>query len=197
MVTEKSNVRCEAVFNDERTHRFSWRRVWSKDKPVAAVIMLNPAQADDLVMDTTTSLVVNNITRLERFGGVEVLNLYSMLTQKLNFRWNSDEDLNAPENDDFIKKAAESASCVIVAWGKSADTNTRIASRAGAVLALLKPYQGKVHVISDGTRDGLHPLTPTLRSQWILKPFDWAAYEAAEAQVAETAKEATQNDTGK
>ena len=88
--------------------------------------MLNPAQSDDIVMDTTSSLVVNNIARLERFSGaqsqrpwplpphtppnqkvsasiasaekgfsgVEVLNLYSLLTSKLNFRWNSDEDLN-------------------------------------------------------------------------------------------------------
>ncbi len=197
MVTEKSTIKCEAIFNDEHTHRFSWKRVWGKDKPVAAVIMLNPAQADDLVMDTTTSLVVNNITRLEQLSGVEVLNLYSLLTPKLNFRWNSDEDLNAPENNNYIRKAAETSPCIIVAWGKSADTNKRIASRAKEVLTLLKPYQAKVHVISDGTRDGLHPLTPTLRSQWILKPFDWAAYEAAEAQAAETTKEAVQDDTGK
>ena len=86
---------------------------------------------------------------------------------------------------------------IIVAWGKSADTNKRIASRAKAVLGLLKPYQEKVHVISDGERDGLHPLTPSLRMQWTLKPFDWAAYEAAEAKATETAKETAKDDTDK
>lgn len=86
MVTEKSSIKCEAVFNEEHTHRFAWRRVWGKDKGVATVIMLNPAQSDDIVMDTTSSLVVNNIARLERFSGVEVLNLYSLMTSKLNFR---------------------------------------------------------------------------------------------------------------
>jgi len=198
MVTEKSIIKCEAVFNQEHTHRFSWKRVWGKDsKGVAAVIMLNPAQSDDIVMDTTSSLVVNNIARLEQFSGVEVLNLYSLLTSKLNFRWNSDEDLNQPENDEYIKKAAASSPCIIVAWGKSADTNKRIASRAKAVLGLLKPYQEKVHVISDGERDGLHPLTPSLRMQWMLKPFDWAAYEAAEAKATETAKETAKDDTDK
>lgn len=196
MITEKSTIKCEAVFNEEHTHRFSWKRVWGKDnKGVAAVIMLNPAQSDDIVMDTTSSPVVNNIARLERFSGVEVLNLYSLLTSKLNFRWNSDEDLNQPENDGYIQKAAESSPCIIVAWGKSADTNKRIASRAKAVLGLLKPHQEKVHVISDGERDGLHPLTPSLRMQWTLKPFDWAACEAAEAKAAETAKETAKNDT--
>ena len=110
MVTEKSVIKCEAVFNQEHTHRFSWKRVWGKDsKGVAAVIMLNPAQSDDIVMDTTSSLVVNNIARLEQFSGVEVLNLYSLLTSKLNFRWNSDEDLNQPENDEYIKKAVASS----------------------------------------------------------------------------------------
>lgn len=198
MVTEKSTIKCEAVFNEEHTHRFSWKRVWGKDsKGVAAIIMLNPTQSDDIVMDTTSSLVVNNIARLEQFSGVEVLNLYSLLTSKLNFRWNSDEDLNQPENDDYIRKAAESSPCIIVAWGKSADTNKRIASRAKAVLGLLKPYQEKVHVISDGTRDSLHPLTPSLRMQWTLKPFDWAAYEAAEAQAAEAPKEEGKDDTDK
>ncbi len=190
MVTEKSVIKCEAIFNQEHTHRFSWKRVWGKDsKGVAAIIMLNPAMSDDIVMDTTSSLVVNNIARLEQFSGVEVLNLYSLLTSKLNFRWNSDEDLNLPENDEYIKKAAASSPCVIVAWGKSADTNKRIASRAKAVLGLLKPYQEKVHVISDGERDGLHPLTPSLRMQWTLKPFDWAAYEAAETEAKESAKD--------
>lgn len=197
MVTEKSTIKCEAIFNDEHTHRFSWKRVWGKDKDVAAIIMLNPAQSDDIVMDTTSSLVVNNIARLERFSGVEVLNLYSLLTSKLNFRWNSDEDLNQPENDSYIRKAAESSSCIIVAWGKSVDTNKRIASRAKTVLGLLKPHQEKVYVISDGRRDGLHPLTPSLRSQWILKPFDWAAHEAAEAKAAESAKETAEDDTDK
>ncbi len=198
MVTEKSTIKCEAVFNEEHTHRFSWKRVWGKDsKGIAVIIMLNPAQSDDIVMDTTSSLVVNNIARLEQFSGVEVVNLYSLMTSKLNFRWNSDEDLNLPENDGYIKKAAESAPRIIVAWGKSADTNKRIASRAKAVLGLLDPYREKVHVISDGERDGLHPLTPSPRMQWILKPFDWAAYEAAEAKAAETAKETTKNDTSK
>ena len=189
MVTEKSTIKCEAVFNEEHTHRFSWKRVWGKDKPVATIIMLNPCQADDIIMDTTTSLVVNNIARLEQFSGVEVLNLFSLLTSKLNFRWNSDEDLNQPENDSYIQKVAASSPCIIVAWGKSADTHQRIANRAQEVLGLLEPYRDKVHVISDGVRDGLHPLTPAIRSQWTLKPFDWSEYDAEKAKAAkETAK---------
>ena len=42
MITEKDTIKCEAVFNDNRTHRYLCKRVWNKDKPCIAVIMLNP-----------------------------------------------------------------------------------------------------------------------------------------------------------
>jgi hypothetical protein len=107
MITEKDNIKCESVFNDDRTHRLLWRRVWNKDKPMACVIMLNPCHADNIITDTTTALVVNNVARLEKFGGVNILNLFSILTPKLHLRGNVDEEINAPENDDFIKTFAE------------------------------------------------------------------------------------------
>ena len=36
MITEKETIKCEAVFNDEHTHRYSWKRIWNKDKPIAS-----------------------------------------------------------------------------------------------------------------------------------------------------------------
>lgn len=180
MITEKDTIKCESIFNEDRTHRFLWKRVWNKDKPLAAVVMLNPCIADNIITDTTTALVVNNIARLEEYGGVTIVNLYSLLTAKLNFRWNSDEDLNDEENDDYIKKAAEEAKLVILAWGKSADTNQRIAERADDVLEILSPYKDKLKVITDGEREGLHPLTPILRQRWELVPYTKRATKATE-----------------
>ena len=171
MITEKDTIRCEAVFNEDRTHRYLWKRVWNKDKPLAAVIMLNPCMADTLTMDTTTFLVVNNVAKLDRFGGVVIVNLFSMLTGKLNFRWNSDEDLNGPENDHYISRAIAESETVILAWGRAQDTNQRVADRVAAVLHLLEGSKGKLCVISDGHRTGIHPLTPSVRSLWVLEPF--------------------------
>ena len=171
MITEKDTIKCEAIFNDDHTHRYMWKRVWNKDKPMAAVIMLNPCLSDNIVTDTTTTLVVNNIARLERYGGVIIVNLYSLLASKLSFRWNSDEDLNGEDNDTYIKKAAEDASVVIIAWGKAINTNARIEERAVQVINLLEPYRDKMYVISDGARMGLHPLTPSIRQVWELVPF--------------------------
>ncbi|MBR6790682.1 MAG: DUF1643 domain-containing protein [Oscillospiraceae bacterium] len=176
MPTEKDIIRCESIFNEERTHRFLWKRIWSKDKPLAAVIMLNPCQADNIITDTTSSLVVNNVARLEHFGGVIVVNLFSILTSKLNFRWNSDADLNALENDSYIRKAAEECEQIILAWGRSADTNKRIQERTRKVLDILKPFQDKLVCISDGERSNLHPLTPSLRRHWNLEHLDLEEY---------------------
>ena len=170
MITEKDTIKCEAIFNDEHTHRFLWRRMWDKDKPMATVVMLNPCHADNIITDTTTALVVNNVARLEKYGGVNIVNLYSLLTNKLNFRWNSDEDLNDPENDTYIKKAAEESEAVILAWGKGADSNQRITERAVVVINLLNHLEDKLYIISDGLRKGLHPLTPTIRNGWTLEP---------------------------
>lgn len=171
MINEKMTIKCEAVFSDDHMHRVLWQRVWSKDKPLVAVLALNPALSDNLVTDTTTSLIVNNVAKLEKYGGVVVINLFSRLTNKLNFRWNSDDDLNTPDNDEYIRKAAENCEVVILAWGKASDTNQRIAARAEHVVAMLGNVQEKLMVISDGERSGLHPLTPSIRSRWILKPF--------------------------
>ena len=185
MITEKDTIRCEAVFNDQHTHRYLWKRMWDKNKPLAAIVMLNPCQADNIVVDTTTALVVNNIARLETYGGVVVVNLYSLLTNKLHFRWNEDTRLNDAENDDYIVKAAEMCSTVILAWGKTGESNKRIAMRAKAVLELLSPYAEKLRIITDGIREGLHPLTPSLRRVWQLKNCDeWIQKQIAIAEAA-------------
>ena len=170
MINQKMNIRCEAVFSEDGLHRYVWKRVWDKNKPLAAVVMLNPCQADTIITDTTTSLVVNNVARLEKFGGVVVLNLFSLLTSKLNFRWNSDEDLNTAENDEYIVKAAEECEIVILAWGKAGDTHQRIAARAERVVAMLGRFKDKLMFITDGVRVGLHPLTPSIRGKWMLVP---------------------------
>lgn len=168
MLIEKDTIKCEAVFSDDRTHRFLWKRVWDKDKPIAAVIMLNPCMADNIITDTTTSLVVNNVAKLGEYGGVEILNLYSKLTTKLRFT-ESDEELNDKENDSYILKAVEESSIAILAWGKAVNINERIEERAVEVINLLKPYHDKLYMITDGERAGLHPLTPCIRGGWILE----------------------------
>lgn len=185
MFTEKATIKCEAVFSDDHMHRFLWKRVWDKTKPIATVIMLNPCESDGIITDTTTSLVINNVARLENFGGVAIVNLYSMLTSKLNFKWNADSDLNHEENDGYIMKAAEEASKVILAWGRAEDTNKRVEERAGELIKKLSKYKDKLYVISDGAgRYGMHPLTPALRNRWLLESYEVAKEKRKEQEKA-------------
>lgn len=174
MITEKDTIKCESIFNDERTHRYLWKRVWDKDKPIISVIMLNPSQSDNIITDTTTGLVVNNVGCLNggEYGGVEILNLYSKLTPKLRFS-EPDDELNCEENDSYILQSVKTSSKVVLAWGKAANTNARIEERAIQVLNLIKDYKDKLYVLSDGERKFLHPLTPVLRSgnNWVLEKF--------------------------
>lgn len=180
MKTEKETIRCEAIFSDDHTHRYSWKQVWNKDKPLACVIMLNPCMADCLIYDTTSYLVQNNIASLETYGGVEILNIYSKITSKLNLRWDSDEDLNGSDNDTYIKKAAAECDIVILAWGTGAITNTRVLGRVKKVIEMLKPFHNKLYVITDGEeKRAVHPLTPAVRSEWILEPFNASDIEPA------------------
>lgn len=172
MITDKDVIKCESVFSDDRSHRFLWKRTWDKEKPSVAVVALNPAHADNILIDTTTALIVNNVARLEHYGGVQIVNLFSQLTPKLNFRWNSPDELNDPQNDSYIMKAADECQLVILAWGKGADANANIEKRAVEVINKLQKYKDKLCVICDENgRNGLHPLTPSLRNGWILKPF--------------------------
>lgn len=182
MLLEKETIRCESHFNEDHSHRFLWKRIWNKDKPLATVIMLNACIADNQIMDTSTVLSCNNIARLNVFGGIQIVNLYSVLTSKLNFRWNSDEELNAPENDSYIKKAVAESEVAILAWGRSADNNQRIADRAAHVVNMLSEYKDKLMVISDGTRSGIHPLTPSVRHTWYLKSFTFPEENTAETK---------------
>ena len=189
MITEKNVIKCEAIFNEEKTHRLWWKRVWNKDLPLACVIMLNACSADTIVTDTSTSLVVNNIAKFEEFGGVTIVNLFSLLTNKLDFNLAKEIDFNDLSNDTYIKKAAEEASIVILAWGKSADSNAKIYHRAEQVLALLENQKEKLRVISDGERLGVHPLTPQVRAVWRLASIDEWIIQSKEAAKKREAKE--------
>ena len=48
MITEKTTIKCEAVFNEDHTHRFLWKWNWEKSKPIATVIMLDPCESDSM-----------------------------------------------------------------------------------------------------------------------------------------------------
>ena len=82
-MTEKSTIICEAVYSEDKSHRFSWKRVWDSKKPVLCVVTLNPNSDNVFELDLTSMLVTNNTYRLGSYGGVTVVNLFSCITDRL------------------------------------------------------------------------------------------------------------------
>lgn len=190
MITEKDTIKCEAIFNDDKTHRLMWKQVWNKDKPMACVIMLNPSMSDTIICDLTTSLVVNNIARLEEYGGVFIVNLFTILTPKLQMRFAQETDINMYENDNYIRSSCEQSAVIIMGWGCGAEKNVRISNRIDQVLTLLSKHEEKFRVISDGRKSGIHPLTPSCREKWILEVYNPEPKDT-EAPVVETEEKPT------
>lgn len=100
MLIEKVMLRTETVFSDDRLNRYLLRKGWDTKKPRATIIMTNPSVADLMTMDYTTLYILNNISRLD-FGAVDIVNLSSRITIKLNVN----EDLGA----DIEKENTETA----------------------------------------------------------------------------------------
>jgi hypothetical protein len=171
MLTEKATVKTEAIFSDDRKHRYLLRKEWDTKKPKATIIMTNPSTADMLTMDYTTLYIMNNIVKLD-FGAIDIVNLVSKMTTKLDVAKDLDPKPNA-ENIDIVIKSAEKADKVILAWGKIGENNKKIRDVQDYFIERLKPFKEKLCVIAskDGS-SGFHPLAPQIRFSWILQKYD-------------------------
>ena len=168
MKTETSNIRSKAIFSDDGEHRLLLWKEWDKDKPTAMIIMINPSTADTLNMDLTTMLTINNLNVLG-YGSVNIVNLYSRITDKLSLRFNSDEDLLDENNDGVIVKYAEKSDVIIIAWGCVGNHSQRIRERQAELLKRLESHADRLYQIGDKR---YHPLTLSIRCEWKLKKYE-------------------------
>ncbi len=171
-MNEKSIIRTEALYNDEKTHRYSLKKSWDNSKPSASIIMISPSsRANEIAMDVTSLYVVNNCYQLG-YGSVEILNLYSKL--------DADPFENDSENNEWILKSCQKADKVILAWGKG-QTQKAVDNRIQEVLKLLEPFRDKLYEIADSSgKHGFHPLGATVRLKWNLIPFAYPEKEDRE-----------------
>lgn len=189
MISKKENIKCECQYSDDLKHRFTLKRCWNKNLPTACILTIHPNFSENINMDMTTFLTINGIVNLDQYGSVILVNLFSLITNKLQMRWARDMDINHPENDNYIKKAAEESSVILLAYGRGVLNNARILNRVKQLLDVLSDHKDKFMVISDGEREGLHPLTPSTRSiVWKLVPFDPSVHLPSQ-------KSSSENDT--
>ncbi len=168
MLEETTIIKSKAIFSDDKEHRLLLRKEWDSEKPTAMVIMINPNTADTVNFDMTTMLVLNNVSKLG-FGSVNIVNLYSRIMEKLNLRFNGDDELIADEADDVIEQYAAMSDAIIIAWGTIGKNTLRVRERQKYLLELIKQHASKMYQIR---KNACHPLTPAVRREWTLEPYE-------------------------
>ena len=172
MITEKSTMKTEIIYNDDKTHRFLLKKVWDTTLPSAGIIMLSPSSSNEISQDMTTTYIVNRLHDLG-YGSVSILNIYSKI--------NTDELESIADNDDFIIKSAQKDDIFIIAWGKGNQNNKSVMKRQCEVLAMLKPYEKKLHQIADAVGNfGFHPLGSSVRLAWRLVHYEYIEEQKVE-----------------
>lgn len=159
---EKSVIKTEAIFSEDRQHRYLLRKEWDKNKKKAMVLMVSPSYADGVITDTTTMCVVNNLYRLD-YGGVDIVNLYSAVDGSRC----DDEgaDSNGNQNMDQIQASAAKVDIIIIAWGRAGETHKGIQERQRKAVETMKVYNDKLYAIQ------FHPLSPAMRKDWKIEKY--------------------------
>lgn len=160
---EKSMVKTEAIFSEDRQHRYLLRKEWDKNKKKAMVMMVSPSYADAVLMDTTTMCVVNNLYRLDDYGSVDIVNLYSAIDGSRGVI--DDESGIGQQNMDQILASAEKSDVIIIAWGRVGDRSRGVQERQRKVIERLSEYGEKLYAIP------FHPLSPAMRNEWNVERF--------------------------
>jgi hypothetical protein len=190
MQVEKSVMKTEAIFSDDRTHRYLLRKEWESKKKKAVVIMTNPSTADTFTLDYTTMYILNNLSKLD-FGSVDIVNLVSKMTKKLRIKNDADSADAERENFGIISNSAQKADFVIIAWGKLGENNKDVRDLQDRLLACLKPFRDKLFEIgNEKGESGFHPLAPQIRFSWILKKYEPAEKKPEVKKTEEKQREA-------
>ena len=168
MKTVETTLKTTAIYSDDGRKRYILRKEWDRSKPKLCIIMLVPSTASGVGLDSTTLLVLNNSTRLG-FGGVDILNLFSVL---------NDYDLQKIEHEDCenmkaIVSSAKECDTIVYAAGVGKAKNELFQERQKQVMTALKPYEEKLYCLSnkDGTVRMTHPLFPAVRT-WELSKME-------------------------
>ena len=94
--------------------------------------------------------------------------------EKLNLRFNGDDELIDSEADAVLEQYAAMSDAIIIAWGTIGKNTLRVRERQKYLLELIKQHAGKMYQIG---RNACHPLTPAVRREWMLEPYEMEEIE--------------------
>ena len=168
METITTTLTTEAIFNDSHTKRYLLRKVWDENLPKLTIIMLAPAEASGVTLDTTTQLCLNNASRLG-YGSIAIVNLFATIN---DFDLKQQTGFGDPDNLNAIIEACQNCDQIVYAPGTGKGKNKFFISRQEEVLTALLPMEEKLSCLCNeicNTRLH-HPLSPAVRT-WILSPL--------------------------
>lgn len=106
-------------------HRFKLGRVWDTNLPVLLWVMLNPSTADASIDDPTIRRCINYAKDWD-FGGIEVVNLFSLRTPspKVLIKTSVNERNHSSYND-ILEKVFLKHDAAICGWGTNGTLDNR------------------------------------------------------------------------
>ena len=182
-MVETGTMHTEIVYNESKTRRYRLSKTWDDSKPRAMVLMTNAGTADVVSIDYTTLYTIKNLDAIG-FGGVDILNMSSLITVKLEIP-KYGEIMEEGENISHILSTAEKIDKILIAWGKLGENNKKVRLLQLKILEQLKQYENKIYGITNDltSNDLYHPLAPQIRFEWILKPYEFPKPQSATEEV--------------
>ena len=165
----KSTLETEAIFSDDKQHRYLLKKTWDDKKQSIVIITMYPNMTGMLQIDLTTQLIMNKISEMDEYGVIYFVNLYSNITTPINLK--HIENSHDKHTDIHIMKAVKEADSVLLAWG-SYGKKPLVENRVNEVLDMLKPHKKKISILTNPqTNEIMHPLNPYARKDWTIKPL--------------------------
>ncbi|WP_198143723.1 DUF1643 domain-containing protein, partial [Staphylococcus haemolyticus] len=110
-----STLKTEAIFSDDKQHRYLLKKTWNSEKQSITIITMYPHYDGILNIDLTTQLIMNKVSEMDAFGSINFVNLYSNITTPINLKHL--ENAYDKHTDIQIMKAVKESDEVILAWG--------------------------------------------------------------------------------
>lgn len=177
-----NEVRGTAIFNKERTHRYSlvreFPKAWGGTKGSALWIMLNPSTADENILDPTIRRCVR-FSKHWGFSRMVVCNVFSYRATKpkdlesalrARMRASIDEREVWHANEAAIKVEMLNAERVVVAWGVHANKLVEGSRMIAEIIQFAKRRNTKLWCL--GTNADGSPKHPLYLAE-TTKCFEW------------------------
>lgn len=169
-----ANINVDAVFSDDGKHRYALTYTWNKELPRLSILMIIPGSSPKLdsehtSMGLTEYLCLSNCSKLQRYGAITVINLFSRISDDYaQIPKNSFKGATNEENNEVIMKLIDGTD-VVIAFGSIVNTNKTAYLRACQLIkSIEEKYPDSLYCIHDGIRKFLHVLDIYSRREWNL-----------------------------